>query len=45
MCGLIRLYCQRQDQFLLVDCDVTEAQERRDELTQEGWVIEDVVAV
>jgi hypothetical protein len=41
----MRLYCQRQDQFLLVDVEESEAKQRKDELTQDGWVIEDAILV
>ena len=38
--GLTRLYCNQDDEFLLVHVPAQEAAQAADELTEEGWDIE-----
>ena len=43
--GLIRIYCKRDDAFVLVDVAAKDASQTTDQLKNEGWVIEAEIPV
>ena len=43
--GLIRIYCQRDDAFVLVDVAAKDASQTADQLMNEGWDIEAEIPV
>tara|TARA_B100001287_G_C22426908_1_gene409540 strand:- start:381 stop:533 length:153 start_codon:yes stop_codon:yes gene_type:complete len=43
--GLIRIYCQREDSFILVDVAAKDASQTIDQLKNEGWDIEAEIPV
>ena len=43
--GLIRIYCQREDSFVLVDVAAKDASQTIDQLKNEGWDIEAEIPV
>ena len=45
MIGLIRIYCQRDDTFALVDVAAKDASQTADQLKNEGWDIEAEIPV
>ena len=45
MIGLIRIYCKRDDAFVLVDVAAKDASQTTDQLKNEGWVIEAEIPV
>ena len=45
MIGLIRIYCQREDSFVLVDVAAKDASQTIDQLKNEGWDIEAEIPV
>ncbi len=45
MIGLVRFYCYRSEEFLLVDAVEDEAEDQSNELTQEGWEIEATIPI
>ncbi len=45
MIGLIRIYCQRDDAFVLVDVAAKDASQTADQLKNEGWDIEAEIPV
>ena len=45
MIGLTRIYCNQDEEFLLVDVDSQDASQTSDELAKEGWEIEAEIPV
>ena len=45
MIGLVRLYCYRCEEFLLVDATAAEADDQSTELIEDGWDIEAQIPV
>ena len=45
MIGLVRLYCYRSEEFLLVDAVADEAEDQSSALTQDGWNIEATIPI
>ena len=45
MIGLVRLYCYRSEEFLLVDAVEDEAEDESSALTQEGWDIDATITI
>ena len=45
MIGLIRIYCQRDETFVLVDVAAKDASQTADQLKNEGWDIEAEIPV
>ena len=45
MIGLTRLYCNQEEEFLLIDVASEEASKRAEELLNDGWEIEAAIPV
>ena len=45
MIGVVRFYCYRSEEFLLVDALEDEAEDESSALTQEGWDIEATIPI